>query len=700
MANSSSGKFHLSSLTDILLPIAMISILVVMIIPMPPLVMDLMLTLDIAIGLLILVVVLYTTEPLQLSVFPGLLLMVTLFRLSLNVASTRLILSEGYAGRMIETFGSFVVGGNYIVGIIIFAILVIINFIVLTKGAGRIAEVAARFTLDKMPGKQMAIDADLNNGLIDEREAKQRREKIDRESEFYGAMDGAAKFVRGDAIAALLITFINILGGFIIGVAQRGMSFSDAIKTYTLLTVGDGLVSQIPAIVISTGAGILITRASSENQLGLDIHKQLMNRPRALFVTSFVLLSFGLFPGLPTMPFLILAAVVAVMGFGARKMIREEEVAKEIAEARKSEEEEEGAEPKSEIEEYLQVDPLELEIGYGLIPLVDIEQGGDLLERVTEIRKQCALDLGIIVPPIRIRDNIQLKSNEYTIKIRGIEVARSTLAVGQYMALDPGTVDEPLEGGTYTTEPAFGLPALWIEESLKDKADHAGYTVVECPAVLATHLMEIIKRNAHDILSRQDVQQLLDNVKRENATLIDELIPNQMAVGSVQKVLQNLLRERVPIRDLVSILEALSDVAGQTKDIGMLTEYVRQHLQRVIYSIYQDDDGRVTSITLSPDVERVILETMQSSVNSGGHFALPPRFIERLTNSLKEQIDAMNSTGLQALLICSPSIRQYFKRLVEPVFPNLVVISYAEIPQTVEINSFGMVSAEAAEVMS
>ncbi len=679
-----------SKYSDVMLALGMVGILVVMIIPMPPVVMDLMLTLGISMGLLILVVVLYTNDPLQLSVFPGLLLIITLFRLSLNVASTRLILSQGYAGKLIESFGTFVVGGNYVVGIIIFAILVIINFVVITKGAGRIAEVAARFTLDKMPGKQMAIDADLNNGLIDEHEARRRREKIDQEAEFYGAMDGAAKFVRGDAIAAILITFINIIGGFIIGVAQKGMSFPEAIKTYTLLTVGDGLVSQIPALVVSTAAGVIITRASSKSNLGADMQQQLMANPRALFLTASVLMFFGLTPGLPAMPFLVLAGVICLMGFGARKQI----TATEHAEQEQQEQQEQGAvDVNSQIEEFLQVDPLELEIGYGLIPLVDSEQGGDLLGRITEIRKQCALEVGIIVPPIRIRDNIQLTNNEYVIKIRGVEVARSEINMNQYMALDPGTVVEKVEG-QHTTEQVFGLEAIWVGEDKREEAENKGYTVVEAPAVLATHLMETLKRYAHEILSRQDTQTLLDNVKKENATLVDELVPGVMNVGNVQKVLQNLLRERVPVRDLVTILEALSDYATQTKDLAVLTEYVRQSLQRTIFSQYRDEEGKVTAITLAPDVERTIAEVIQSSVNKGGTLALPPRFIEQITSSLNQQVEKMNSEGLQPLLICSPSIRQYFKRLVEPVFTLLVVISYAELPQTAEISSFGTVQLE------
>ncbi len=678
-----------SKYSDVMLALGLVGILVVMIIPVPPFMIDLLLTLDISLALVILVVVLYTTEPLQLSVFPGLLLMATLFRLSLNVATTRLILGQAYAGRLIESFGTFVVGGNYVVGIIIFAILVIINFLVLTKGAQRIAEVAARFTLDKMPGKQMAIDADLNNGLIDEHQARDRRDKIDREAEFYGAMDGAAKFVRGDAIAAILITFINILGGFIIGVLQRGMTFPDALTTYTLLTVGDGLVSQIPALVVSTSAGLIITRASSENHLGFDIQKQLTAKPRALFITSAVLIFFGLMPGLPTSPFLVMATIVGLLAIGSHRQIKEaEKVGEEL--------EEEAAAPadiSAQIEEYLQVDPLELEIGYGLIPLVDIDQGGDLLGRITEIRKQCALEIGIIVPPIRIRDNIQLKNNEYVIKIRGVEVAQGEVMVNQYMALDPGTVTEKVEG-QLTVEQVFNLEAIWITEENKEKAEMNGYTVVEAPAVLATHLMETLKRHAHEIMSRQDTQTLLDNVKKENPTLVDELIPNVMSVGSVQKILQNLLRERVPIRDLVTILEALSDFASHTKDLNILTEYVRQSLNRTIYNLYKDSESKVTAITLAPEIEKTITDVIQSSATKGSPLALPPRFIEEITSSLKEQVDKMSTEGLQPLLVCSPTMRQYFKRMVEPVFTNLVVISYAELPQTAEIVSYGTVQTE------
>ncbi len=676
--------------SDMMLALGMVGILVVMIVPMPPVVMDLMLTFGIALGLLILVVVLYTTDPLQLSVFPALLLIATLFRLSLNVASTRLILSEGYAGKLIESFGTFVVGGNYVVGIIIFAILIIINFVVLTKGAGRIAEVAARFTLDKMPGKQMAIDADLNNGLIDEHQARERREQIDHEAEFYGAMDGAAKFVRGDAIAAILITFINIIGGFIIGVAQRGMSFPEAIKTYTLLTVGDGLVSQIPALVVSTAAGIIITRASSKSNLGVDIQNQLMAKPRALFLTAFVLTVFGLTPGLPAMPFLVLAGLIGLMAFGARKQLA---AAEQTKQDEQDEREQKPTDVSSQIEEFLQVDPLELEIGYGLIPLVDNEQGGDLLGRITEIRKQCALEVGIIVPPIRIRDNIQLSNNEYVIKIRGVDVARGEISVNEYMALDPGTVVEKVEG-QHTIEQVFGLEAIWVGEDKREEAENKGYTVVEAPAVLATHLMETLKRHAHEILSRQDAQTLLDNVKKDNATLVEELVPGVMTVGNLQKVMQNLLRERVPVRDLVTVLESLSDYATQTKDLGVLTEYVRQSLNRTIYSQYRDDDGKVTAITLAPEIERTIMEVIQSSATKGGSMALPPRFIEQITSSLNQQVEKMNSEGLQPLMICSPTIRQYFKRLVEPVFTHLVVISYAELPQTAEIASFGTVELE------
>src|SRR5690554_3779056 len=526
---------------DLIIVLGVIGILIVMIIPIPTIMMDLMLSLNLCLAMIILLVSMYTREALEFSVFPSLLLTVTLFRLSLNVATTRLILSQADAGQVIELFGTFVTRGNMVVGAIIFLIIVIIQFVVITKGAGRIAEVAARFTLDAMPGKQMAIDADLNAGIIDEDQARFRRQQISREADFYGAMDGASKFVRGDAIAGILITIINIIGGFIIGIAQIGMDFQSALSTYTALTIGDGLVSQIPALMISTGAGILVSRAASENDLGQEITTQLFSRPKVLGVAGGTMLFFALIPGFPKIPFITMGfSALGASYIGSVKA--KEELEKKVEEDNKTPQQE----SEERVENYLHVDPMELEIGYGLIPLVDIKQGGDLLDRITMIRRQLATELNIIIPPIRIRDNIQLKPNEYSIKIRTIKVGSGELMSGAYLAMDPGTATKKIRGIS-TVEPAFGLPALWITESQKEDAELAGYTVVELPAVLATHLTEIIKQHAHEILTRQDAHDLLDNIKETNATVVDELIPEMLSVGDVHKVLQNLLRERVSI---------------------------------------------------------------------------------------------------------------------------------------------------------
>ena len=674
--------------SDVMIAVGVVAILGVMIIPMPPLLMDLLLAVNITMALIILLVTMYTREPLEFSIFPGLLLIVTLFRLSLNIASTRLILGEAYAGRIIEAFGNFVVKGNYVVGFVIFLILVVINFVVITKGSGRVAEVAARFTLDAMPGKQMSIDADLNAGLIDDAEARKRRAKVAREADFYGAMDGASKFVRGDAIAGLVITTLNIVGGFIIGVAQKRMGFSQALETYTLLTVGDGLVSQIPALVISTSAGIIVTHTASESNLGHDVTTQLLSQPRAILVASGVLLFLGIVPGMPTVPFLVLAAATGVFGYTLReeqkKPVEGEEVPKE---------EETPPTAEEDIEAYLQVDPLELEIGYGLIPLVDAEHGGDLLGRITHIRKECAMELGIVIPPIRIRDNVQLDAHTYVIKIRGEEVSRGELKMGYYMALNPGTVEEEVEG-IQTIEPAFGLEALWISERQREKAELAGYTVVEAPAVLATHLMEVLKSNAHRILSREDVQRLLEIVKQDQPTLVDELVPNLMTVGGVEKVLQRLLWERVPIRDLTTILETLADYAGMTKDTGALTEYVRQALSRTIVRAYQDEEGTLYVLVLDPEIERVVSEAigpMQTSGTGSGALPIPPQVLQGLYSALETQVEAMRDRGRQPIVLCTPTVRGAFKQLMDEGFPGLVVLSYSEIPPGVEVQSVGVV---------
>ncbi|NIR50512.1 flagellar biosynthesis protein FlhA, partial [candidate division KSB1 bacterium] len=566
--------------------------------------LDVLLALNISAGLVLLLVSLYLVNPLEISVFPSLLLILTLFRLGLNIASTRLILGEAYAGKIISAFGSFVVKGNYVVGFIIFLILIIIQFLVIVKGAGRISEVAARFTLDAMPGKQMSIDADLNAGLLTETEARERRLQISREADFYGAMDGASKFVKGDAIAGLIITSVNIVAGLIIGVLQMGMPISEALTTYALLTIGDGLVSQIPALLVSTSAGIVVTRAASEDNLSTDLQEQIFAKPKALFIASGALLMFSLTPGLPTIPFLILASVIAAVAFS----LTQQKEAEEELEA--ASEEAELPAPADNIEHYLQVDPLELEIGYNLIPLVDAEQEGDLFERITSMRKQLAVELGIIVPPIRVRDNLQLNPDEYVVKIRGNEITSNEVMMGRLLAMNPGHVEDSVSG-VEVVEPAFGLPAIWIDPEQRHEAELAGYTVVETSAVLATHLMELIRKNADKLLGRQEVKQLLDNLKKDYPAVVEELIPDQMGLGAIQKVLQNLLREHIPIRDLVTILETLADYAGMTKNVEVLTEYVRFAMSDTIAKLFQDENEIIHAITLDPKIEQLITNTLQ-----------------------------------------------------------------------------------------
>jgi len=669
--------------SDILLAAGVVLILCVMIIPLPAPMLDFLLAANIMGSLLILMVAMYITEPLQFSVFPGLLLLVTLFRLSLNVASTRLILGEAYAGKVISAFGNFVVKGNYVVGFVIFLILVVIQFIVITKGAGRIAEVAARFTLDAMPGKQMSIDADLNAGLIDDAEARRRREKIAHEADFYGAMDGASKFVRGDAIAGLIIALINILGGFIIGIVQNGMSFSRALETYTLLTVGDGLVSQIPALIISTAAGLVVTRAASESNLGQDVSRQIFAQPRALYVVAGVLMAFAMVPGLPGFPFLVLSALAGTVAYS----LGQTKSGTEGAEEKKTPT---SREETDNIDRYLRVDPLELEIGYSLIPIVDPEQGGDLLHRITMIRKQCALELGIVIPPIRIRDNVQLKPTEYVIKMRGADVAQGELRPGFLMALNPGTVTRRVPG-LETVEPAFGLAALWIEAGRKEEAEEAGYTVVELPAVLATHLKETLKSHAHQLLDRQEVQHLIETVKKERPAVVEELIPNLMTLGAVQKVLQNLLREKVPIRDMVTILETLADYAPLTKDIDVLTEYVRNALGNVIYRPFLSEDGRVYAMTLDPRLEKRLRDALRQGERLTSIPNLPTEVLSRIYGQVKQWVEELTARGKMPLVLCSPTVRVYFKRLIDPAFPGLSVMSYSELPPQVEVKSIGVV---------
>lgn len=672
--------------SDVLLALGVVMVLVVMIFPLPTVMMDLLLALNFSAAMLILMVSLYIRKPLQFSVFPGLLLLITLFRLSLNVASTRLILGQAYAGKIILAFGDFVIKGNYIVGLIIFLILVIINFVVITKGAGRVAEVAARFTLDSMPGKQMSIDADLNAGLINEDEARSRRIEITQEADFYGSMDGASKFVRGDAIAGLIITLLNIAGGLIIGVAQHGMPLGEAMRTYTQLTVGDGLVSQIPALIISTTAGLVVTRTASDSHLGSDLMSQIFSSPRAIYLASGVLLALGITPGLPLLPFFILGAITGTIGFMVKGSQEAQEEAVEEAPVEKV---------VDEIEDYLRVDPTELEIGYGLIPLVDSEQGGDLLLRITQLRKQCATEVGIVIPPIRIRDNIQLKPNEYVIIIRGVETARGELMLGRFLALNPGTAEGELEG-TSVIEPAFGLPAIWISESEREKAEQNGYTAVEAVAVLTTHLLEVLKSNAHQILGRQEVQNLLDNLKKEQPALVEELVPGLIPLGVVEKVLQNLLRERVSIRNLSTILETLADYALLTKDADILTEYARQTLSETIVLPYLNDSGMIQGVTLDPNVEQIFTNSIKEMQKSGGiqgldQLILPPDVMQQLFAGLASEVDKLVKEGRQPIIITPPGIRLFFRKTVEAVFPNLIILSYGELPSRVQVESIGTV---------
>jgi flagellar biosynthesis protein FlhA len=670
---------------DLIIVLGVVSILVVMVIPMPTFLMDIMLSMNLCIALIILLVCMYNKEALDFSVFPSLLLTVTLFRLSLNVATTRLILSQADAGQVVQVFGTFVTRGNAVVGFIIFLIIMLIQFIVITKGAGRIAEVAARFTLDAMPGKQMAIDADLNAGLINEDQARTRREKISREADFYGAMDGASKFVRGDAIAGIIITIINIIGGFIIGILQKGMTMSESLSIYTNLTIGDGLVTQIPALMISTGAGILVSRAASTSNLGYEIGTQLFSSPRVLGVAGAVMLFFAFIPGFPKPPFLMLSAFCLAASYAGIIKSREE---KRASAAPK------GPAVKTEerVEDYLHVDPMELEIGYGLIPLVDVKQGGDLLDRITMIRRQLATEIGIIIPPVRIRDNIQLKPNQYRIKIRSVKVGQGELMSGSYLAMNPGNAAKKIRG-IETREPAFGLPALWITESQKQAAEMAGYTVVELPAVLATHLTETMKRFAHMLITRQDVQRLIENVKESHAAVVDELMPSILSIGDVHKVLQNLLRERVSIRDLPKVLETLADVAKKNKNTELLTEYVRNALAPQLCETFKNVEGVIPVLTIDPNLEAKLESSIQET-ETGFRLSLSPGDVGRIVEAVGVQVAHAREQGEQPILICSPTIRSQIKRLTENNYPELVILSYNEIVAGIDIKSLGMVVIE------
>ncbi len=679
----------LSDNSDVIMAVMVVCILLIMVVPLQPIVLDILLSFSVTFGLVILLIAMYVTRPLDLSSFPTILLIATLFRLSLNIASTRLILLHGHegmgaAGQVIQSFGSFVVGGNYLVGIIIFAILVLVNFMVITKGAGRIAEVAARFTLDAMPGKQMAIDADLHAGAIDDLEANERRSELAREAEYYGAMDGANKFVRGDATAGIIITLINIIGGLAIGVFQNSMSFGDAARTYTILTVGDGLVSQIPALLISTATGVIVSRrAGSESGLGKEITSQLFMQPRAIGIAGGVLFLLGMIPGLPTVPFFILALFSGGVAFSLFQLEKEQPQKELQAKA------ESKARALPEPIQTFLPDLLALEIGYGLIPLVDAEQKGDLLDRIRASRQQISQEIGIIVPSVHIMDNMQLKPGEYAILLKGNTVARGELQIGHLLAMNSGNAPGKLDG-IATKEPTYGLPAWWIREENREKAQSQGYTVVDLSAVLTTHLSEIIRRHAHEYIGRQEVQQLLDNLRDTHPKVIEELIPNLLPLGGVVKVLQNLLMEQIPIRDLPSILETLADWAPLTRDLDVLTEYTRQALSRTITRLYQTPEGGIPVITLDPGVEKAVTGALQQT-KQGVYLALEPDTAQQLMSSLAQKLEKFTQLNLPPVVLCSAQIRSHLKKLTDRFIPNLVVLSYNDVLSTVKIQSLGTV---------
>jgi flagellar biosynthesis protein FlhA len=675
---------------DLIMAGGLLAILAIMIVPMPAFLMDILISLGIAVSIIMLVTAVYVKRALEFSSFPTLLLLVTLYRLSLNVATTRIILLRGpdlgtaAAGSVIHSFGEFVVGGNYAVGIVVFAILVVINFVVITKGAGRVAEVSARFTLDALPGKQMAIDADLNSGGINEEEARRRRSEIAREAEFYGAMDGASKFVRGDAVAGILIVFINVIGGIVIGTLQRGMSIADAAQTFTLLTIGDGLVAQIPALIVSTAAGIIVTRTGGTSDLGTELGNQVFSKPKALYAGGGVMTLLAIMPGLPFVPFSILGGFFIFLG----SQMGKKHAAADAVIARTKETEKNKKEPEK-IENLLGVDPLELEVGYGLVNLVDGEKNGDLLERITGIRKQFAMEMGIVVPPLRIRDNLELKPGDYQVLLKGVPVAQGSLMAGHLLAMDPGNVSDKVKG-IPTKEPAFGLDALWISANDKDAASYAGYTVVDLSTVIATHLTEVVRQNCADLLGRQELQTLLDGLKQTAPKVIEDVIPNLVAVGTVLKVLKNLLKEGVSIRDLRTIIESIGEMAPHQKDPSYLTEHVRTSLARTITKKLVGFDGQLTLLTLDKNVEESIAAGIIQT-DQGAQLSLDPEFVRQFISELNDQAAQMLGETNQAVVLCSPIIRAHVKQLIDRFIPNVTVLSHNELSPSVNIRSFGTV---------
>lgn len=670
---------------DIVIGLFIIISIVIMLLPISTFLLDIFITINITLALIILFNALFAKEALEMSSFPTILLFLTVYRLALNVSSTRSILTNAQAGRVIQTFGEFVGGNDLVVGVVIFIILVIINFLVITKGSERVAEVSARFTLDAMPGKQMAIDADLNSGLIDELQARERREKIQNEASFYGSMDGASKFVKNDAIAGLIITGINIVGGILVGILGKGMDVTQALNIYTVLTIGDGLVSQIPALLISLATGILVTKVSKDAEISETLLKELGSMPRVLFLSGTAMIFLGIATPLPWLIFTGIGLALIISGRNMQTNIQvaaiEEEISTEDVEA------EEIRRPENVVN-LLQVDPIELEFGYGIIPLADVSQGGDLLDRVVMIRRQIALELGTIVPIIRLRDNIQLNPNQYIVKIKGIQIAEGEILFDHYMAMNPGYVDEEIDG-IETIEPAFKLPALWITEGQRERAETLGYTVVDPPSIIATHLTEVIKQHLHELLTRQDVKTLVNNVNENHPTLVEELSPKLLSVGEIQKVLMNLLKESISIRDLVTIFETLADNASVSRDPDLLTEYVRQELKRSISAKFFDGDTNQV-VTLDPTIEQAIMDSVKQS-EQGTYLNMDPETMQKIMDASGKEAEKLVESGRVPIVLTSPIVRIYYKRIIEERYPDVVVISYSELDPNVELQSVGMV---------
>ena len=681
-------KLDIKNNLDIVVAFGVIGIVLMIIIPLPKILLDLLLALNITLSIVIILITMFTTNVLQLSVFPTLLLVTTLFRLGLNISSTRLILTEADAGNIIAAFGDFVIRGNYVVGIIIYLIIMIIQFIVITNGAGRVSEVSARFTLDAMPGKQMSIDADLNAGMIDDAMAKKRRQDLQSEADFYGSMDGASKFVKGDAIAGIIVTIINILGGIIIGVMQKDMAIGDAAQTYVRLTVGDGLVSQVPALLISTASGILVTRSGSSENFGKTLSKQLTGFPVAVGISSAIMLFLALVPNMPKFAFLTASIATGTLAY----LLYKEEVVKQIKEVVSEEEEIMQAERKEpeNVMNLISVESMEVEIGYGLIPLADEASGGDLLQRIASVRRQCAIEMGIVVQPIRIRDNLQLKTNEYIIKIRGTMVVSSELMPSMLLCMDPTGENSDIPG-IKTIEPTFGLPAVWINKDQREEAEIKGLTVVDPTTVMVTHLTETIKTHSYELLGRQEVKLIVENAKEKYSAVVEELIPDLLTIGELQKVLQNLLREKVPIKDIVTIMESLADNARNTRDLEVLTEYVRFALARTICNQVVDENRTITVVTLDPSIEEIIGSNIQKSVQ-GSFPTVDPDTTTRILTGIKNIIETVYFYNNQPIILVSPNIRPVFRKLIEMVFPHIMVISLNEVPNDVQINSEGVVS--------